>query len=51
MHAARIVISLRALVNVDWIQETGHLPDLVDLMNKELPADIRVFAIVKVKDP
>ena len=49
VHAARLVISAKLEIDLKWLQDPDHrAPKIVELLNEQLPGDIRVISCVKV---
>eukprot|EP01041_Mallomonas_annulata_P004828 gene4828-9627_t len=49
VHCARMVISAKLLLNPIWLENDGvYFDEMVHIINKELPEDIRVFSCTKI---
>jgi tRNA pseudouridine(38-40) synthase len=49
VHAARLVISAKLEIDLKWLESPDdRAPRIVELLNEQLPADIRVHSCIKV---
>ncbi len=49
VHAARVVLTMKLLVDPAWVQTDFTIPDVINRANAELPGDIKIFSCCKVR--
>ncbi len=50
VHAARVVVSAKLLLNPQWDIDNKLLSNLKDSINQLLPSDVRVFSCIRVNN-
>lgn len=48
MHAARVIIGCKLLLDESWIRADMRIPRIVQDVNQHLPSDVRVFSCYRV---